>query len=226
MAGVIAYITGGSTPDIDTVLAQGGALTAGRDIDSTGVFFTIVAPRAFRVGDSTETGNGVLLTVGGTTGPTGELIQLQAPLIQYKNTSGFTLGINAETLSANRVRTEPDKDGTYAITSDLGGNITIVSYGNTIDLSSSSVDLGIYDYEFTGGTGASSLILPKDQQAPIGTIFITSDLDAIALTSNITIDATPGNTINGTTIGQTFIMNVNGQCITLKKVTTTAWKIQ
>lgn len=214
-------------PGIDTVLAQGEALTAGRDIDSTGQFFSITSPRAFRVGDSAGTGNGVLFTVSGTVGAAGEYIGLQAPSIRYKNTSDFILDINAESLTADRVRTEPDKDGTYAMTSDLGGTVdTSTSYGHTLDLSALIFPIGIYDYEFTGSTGATSVLLPVNTNAPIGTIIIIGDLDAIALTSNITIDAGVGNQICGTTLAQTFVMNISGQCITLKKITNSKWKVQ
>lgn len=99
--------------------------------------------------------------------------------------------------------------------------ITTVAYGSTTNLTADD-----YDIEVTGSTGATTINLPTGTNAPIGTVYIISDLDAIALTSNITIDAGASNTINGATIAQTYVIAVSGHCVTLKKITATKWKLQ
>ena len=103
----------------------------------------------------------------------------------------------------------------------VDSRVTAVAYGSTTNLTA-----GHYDIEVTTGTGATTVNLPTGTTSPIGTTYIIKDLDAIALTSNITIDAGSGNTINDATIGQTYVMAVSGLSVTLKKVTSTAWAVE
>lgn len=117
-----------------------------------------------------------------------------------------------------------DTTGVINFSVNTENNLYFSAYGSTLDLSSGLNGYG--DIEFTTGTGASGVLLPTGTNAPINSIVIISDLDSIALTNNIMIDAGTGNTINSTTIGQTFLMNINGQSIRLKKVTATTWKVQ
>jgi len=126
-----------------------------------------------------------------------------------------------------RTRTEPDKDGTYAMTSDLVGTITTPAYGTTVDLSAVTMVAGeIRDIEFSSSTGATSVLLPTGTKAAIGAIVIVGDLLAISNTSNITVDAGTSNTLNSNVIAQTKVMNQAGNCWTFKKVSATQWKLQ
>ncbi len=115
------------------------------------------------------------------------------------------------------------------LTTEMNGGIILSgiqtpAYGSTYDLSLGATNIS--DIEFTTGTGASSVLLPTGTIAPLGTVLIIKDLDAIAAANNITVNAGTGNTINGATIGQTYPIATNGECITIKKVTATAWAIQ
>lgn len=124
---------------------------------------------------------------------------------------------------ANRHRTEPNTDGYYSI----AATITTPAYGTTVNQAATILVNGAtLDAEFHTGTGATGYLLPTGVNAEVGSIVKICDLDAIAVTSNITIDAGTGNTINATTVAQTKVMNVSGSCYTLKKVTSTAWKLQ
>lgn len=100
--------------------------------------------------------------------------------------------------------------------------VTIVPF----NIGTASITLNQYDFEFSGSTGTPHMNLPTGMTAPIGTIFMFSDLDCIAAANNITIDAGTSNFIVGSSSAQTFVMNQNGQSITLKKVTAIQWKIQ
>lgn len=100
--------------------------------------------------------------------------------------------------------------------------VTIVPF----NIGTAAVTLNQYDFEFSGSTGTPHMNLPTGVVAPVGTIFMFSDLDCIAAANNITIDAGTSNFIVGSSSAQTFVMNQNGQSITLKKVTATQWKVQ
>ena len=103
----------------------------------------------------------------------------------------------------------------------VDSRVTTVAYGSTTNLTA-----GHYDIQVTTSTGATTINLPTGTTSPIGTTYIIKDLDAIAVTSNITIDAGSGNTINAATIAQTYVIAISGECVKLKKVTSTAWAIE
>ena len=168
-------------------------------------------------GFSTSNGAGTVSLSMSTSGISSE--------IEYVNASG-SLIITANLSSINTQSFQADS-GLIALVKNIGGTVLTSSYGTTLNLAAVTIGAGvIYDQNFTGSTGASGVHLPTGTNAAIGAIVIVSDLDAIALTSNITIDAGTGNTINGATIAQTFVMATNGQCVVLKKVTATQWKLQ
>ena len=99
-------------------------------------------------------------------------------------------------------------------------------YGVNLDLSLYILNVKAYNFAFTGGTGALNFLLPTGTNATIGCVFIIDDLDCICSSSPITIDAGVGNNISYTTVAQTIIINTNGGSITLKKVTSTIWRVQ
>lgn len=113
---------------------------------------------------------------------------------------------------------------------------TITSVGTIVE---SAIDISNYvsnsDYSagfagksavyYSGSTGTPGILLPTTTIAPVGTKFTMGDLDGIAAANNITVDAGTGNTINGITVAQTYVINQNGQAITIQKVSATAWKI-
>lgn len=110
---------------------------------------------------------------------------------------------------------------TWAAANFIPLTIVTVAYGTTTTVPNSNIN-----YIVTTSSGATTFTLPTGTNAPVGTVLIFSDLDAIASSSNITLDAGAGNTVNGPTINQTFTMNINGESITLVKATSSAWKIQ
>ena len=112
-----------------------------------------------------------------------------------------------------------------------GGVLTVsqafnIAYGSTTDLSALVIGGSVRNYVYTSGTGASTFKLPINTNAGIGTTIKLNDLLAISSTNHITVDAGTGNTINGTTIAQTFTILTNGQTLSLTKLSATAWKIQ
>jgi len=60
----------------------------------------------------------------------------------------------------------------------------------------------------------------------IGKVLVIADLDRLAATYSITIDAGSGKTIVSQ-IGesQTYVLNTNGACVTIQKVTETKWMV-
>lgn len=80
---------------------------------------------------------------------------------------------------------------------------------------------------FSGGTGASGVLLPTTTVAAIGAVFTVDDGDgSCSVVNTITIDAGSGNTILGTTAAQTYIMNQAGQSTRLRKITNSLWKVE
>jgi hypothetical protein len=105
----------------------------------------------------------------------------------------------------------------------VDSSVSTPAYGTTETL---TTDSGSHDLNFTTGTGPTTVLLPTGTNSPIGQIYIIKDLDCIASSSNITIDAGTGNFICGTAVSQTYIMSTDGECVLLKKVTVDKWSVQ
>ncbi len=142
--------------------------------------------------------------------------------VSFFKPAGIEGNIRTRTLTDIRTWALPDNFGLIQVENVNNSQV----YGVDVDLSALVVDGGINNYQFSSGTGATNFLLPIDTNATIGTIFEIGDLIAIAAANNITIDAGIGNTINGATIAQTFVMDVNGQFLQLEKITDQTWKIQ
>lgn len=140
-------------------------------------------------------------------------------------TVGFTeVGDISNSVNGTKFRID---DQTQTIDSKgtiIESKINSTTYGGTLNYAAGFA--GYSSCFFSGSTGASTVLLPTAAIAPIGTKFVIKDLDAIASTSNITVDAGSSNTINGSTIAQTYVMNVNGQSLSLRKVTNEIWSVE
>lgn len=143
--------------------------------------------------------------------------------IKFIHENNFNKGyiFPRDTPQLNQVLTAVSGDGNGNM--QLGwvqNNRTIqsVAFGDTVNHNP------IYGYyTFNSSTGAATFNLSTS--AAIGTEVIIKDGLAQALTNNITIDAGVGNVIVGTSAAQTYVINTNGQSVSLKKVSATNWEI-
>lgn len=103
--------------------------------------------------------------------------------------------------------------------------VTTQAFGTTLNLTA-ALPYNLYDIEFTGSTGAAGVLLPTGTNAPIGSVAIVSDLDAVSDMYNITVDAGVGNAIVGVNSAQTYVLAAPGSVVTFVKVTATQWKAQ
>ena len=186
------------------------------DADTTGGVVTLNLPAANSLGakggltyiitDATRnaTVNNITIVPNGS-----DTIQGLSALVLDKSGDSYT--IHSDGVS-NWIATSLTNSGSSQ-------TIQTEAFGSTVNLPS-----GSFDTEFTGGSGAS--IVNLYTSAPIGTVEIVGDLDAISNTNPITVDAGVGNTINGATINQTYPIDINGETVKLVKVTSTAWKIE
>lgn len=209
-------------------LTNGGALTTFGGITATNGGITasagsVTALNQVIAGTDLQTGtngsaSGHLYIYGATTG----VLNLTAPanVTNY----GVTLPTAQNTYSTGILTADTSGVFSWNTFGLLAGSIVQPNYGTTIDYSAGLTTVG--DIEISGSTGATSVLLPTGTIAAIGTVVVISDFDAIAATSNITVDAGTSNTIHAGTIAQTFVMATNGQSITLKKITATTWKSQ
>lgn len=106
-------------------------------------------------------------------------------------------------------------------------SVGILAYGDTINFDPDGLG-AITEVAVSGGAGGPTfIILPTGTIAPIGSVLVISDLGVDSAANNITIDAGTGNTITSTTgVAQTFVINANGESITIKKLTATAWMVE
>ncbi len=124
------------------------------------------------------------------------------------------------------VVTVKDDDSDRSITlagTIIEANVLVSGFGSDVDFSTGlNGRSAIY---FSGGTGTPTASLPTGVIAPIGTKITIGDLDGIASANNITIDAGASNTITGATSAQTYVLTLDGEVITLQKITATKWKV-
>lgn len=87
---------------------------------------------------------------------------------------------------------------------------------------------GVYDLEFQTGetTAVSTVNLPTSATSTIGDTYIVCDADAKALTDNIKIQASAGDSLIDTSVGTNMTLNLNGQCVTIKYISSKVWKVQ
>jgi len=121
-------------------------------------------------------------------------------------------------------------NGTTAVLDDVNQNIALYkSQVRTVDVvaynTTNTIGLGYFHVAHSGSTGAVTDTLDT-ANFPVGTILVISDVDGIASTSNITIDADTGNTINGAGgSAQTLILNVDFSSVTIQLVNATTWMV-
>lgn len=117
---------------------------------------------------------------------------------------------------------------------DLDGDNGTISYaGAKIETSirflaynsSNGINLSDYILPITGGTGPVTVDLDSVNLA-IGQLLIIKDLDCIASTSNITIDANTGKTISSNVVAQTFVMQTDGQCAYIRRISSTKYQVE
>ncbi len=99
------------------------------------------------------------------------------------------------------------------------GALTVVptAYGSTVNPA-----LPGNHYATTGGTGATTYNIGAFS---VGDLFMFSDVDGIASSYTIFLDAGVGNTINGVTTGQIYPIVNNGETVMLQAVSSTVLKI-
>lgn len=152
----------------------------------------------------------------------------QTPIVSITATPTFTT-VNATTVNATTVTSATLSSASTITISPTtyiylnGGirwKITNGSYGTTVTPSLSDCFINL-----TGGTGATTIDLSAS--FVIGSELTISDSDCIASTSNITIDAGVGKVIisNVAAGSQTQTISVDGSVVTIKKISTTSWKI-
>lgn len=102
--------------------------------------------------------------------------------------------------------------------------VTSVAYGSTTNLTLQQYDIQVG----ASGSGATTINLPTGTNAPIGTIYIIKDFGGAGVLNLITIDAGGGNTIHAVLTAQTLLFSAVGAglCVTLKKVTASAWSVE
>lgn len=229
-----SYILDDSTSSMSTtarIVSQGDLNTQGNatkivlddtllTIDYSGFYNSVVGASLFHIdwnfgevdlGDFTGIGNSTYIQISDINSN----ISIYANAKNYffldggNNTVDFGVFDDVTTLNFNGSIVETGIDiQTYGITVDYFGG-----FGGKSTLA------------FTTSTGATTVLLPSPTSTPIGSRVTICDLDAIALTSNITIDSGASSTIAGSTIAQTYVMNLNGQSVTLQKITQFKWKI-
>lgn len=100
--------------------------------------------------------------------------------------------------------------------------IITTNYGATL----SGVGSSSRHIIFHSGSGATGVNFVTGTGAPVGTIVVLTDEDAIASTSNITVDAGSGNFIvYDDATSQTYVMDQNGLTMTFEKISSTNWKV-
>lgn len=170
------------TPNIDTVLAQGGTLTTDRTIDVSNKTFGIVTGlnRLFlinashgviSIGDIDSLVSNTLISINTATG----VISATLTELDIINSGGVTTAITYDA-TVNRNRHDPDKDGTYAMTND-----------------------GIYLLSTTGGidgtqTGTTGLFTPDADT------IVTMAIVRVTAGDTITVPPTAGIGISGSDI--------------------------
>lgn len=129
------------------------------------------------------------------------------------NNTKLTLNDSAQTISSA---------GTIVET-----NIGSTTYGGTLNYSAGFVGKARAFFSGSHSGTASGVLLPTGSIAVIGTKFTVDDLGALATTDPITLDAGSGNTITSTSgVAQTFILNANGESVTIVKLTNTQWMVE
>lgn len=130
-----------------------------------------------------------------------------------------------ETIAANQVSIlSSGHVGLQAPSIKLNGGLDIISIANVNYGTTTSVDPAIYHYTVSTSSGAATIDL--DQTYPVGHILVISDLGLNASVDNITIDAQTGNAIVSTGgSAQTFVINSNGESVTIQKVNSTTWMV-
>lgn len=145
----------------------------------------------------------------------GELVQLQAITQEGQTTFGVV------STYLKQVDTNVIKTGLRYLSDQGKGNLRICDYGQP-----QAVPSGIGEIHLVmsgSGTGQTDIDLSG---ADIGTKVIISDSDRKSNGNNIVLDAGTGNDISYL-LGspQTITISVNGQTLTLQKVTATRWVI-
>lgn len=112
--------------------------------------------------------------------------------------------------------------GNLSLQGSITNTTSTFSYGTSWTISASDP---VYHILFTTGTGATILNLPTGIGVSVGRTYVLHDIDQISSTSPITIDAGVGNLIVGGTSARTYVMGINGESVTLVKVSATKWKI-
>jgi hypothetical protein len=203
---------------------------------------TIVAyaPSLFRVGDINTLNSGMQLHVSSIenktkieSGASDQYFLLDVTNQLYK------FGDISATGSANSLRIDDagnsirlgngtndiiinNNDSTTTLSNGFNqSKVTVVTYNTTTNLT-----LSDYDLEIDGGSGIAYVNLPTGTNAPVGTMYVISDLGCDCSNSNIVLDAGGGNTIAAGTAAQQYTMSTDGQVVVLKKVTASKWKVQ
>lgn len=107
----------------------------------------------------------------------------------------------------------------------FSNNVISVNYGTTTTVlvtdDTYTISVG------AGGSGATTINLPTGTNSPIGTIYVIKDIGCNASANNITIDAgaTNSNKIAASTQARTVVISINGQCLTLQRLTAVIWGI-
>lgn len=247
------YMTGSTTSPAWTLAGTGGGGGSGSSLTDT---ITQVA-HGFTVGQIVRHQSTWVLAQGDN-GADAEALGMVTTVTDANTfiltTSGFVTGLTGlvsdtqyfvdPTIAGGLTATDPSTPGQvskpvfYAISSNTGYfinyrgeiigtaiGVTFVNYGTTTPLTGGGNNNRL---SFTGSTGASIVLLPNSGVG-VGTQYIIKDLDAIAAANNITVDSRFGNSIVGTTVNQTYTMNVNGECITATLVEITpnfVWQLE
>lgn len=225
----VLYYTTDATA-FDGVLIENRKTTLGSYIGGNGTNIVIdddaeeinmSAPVAYNLELNNEVilyGNGDQLKVGWTNSGIWELFDKDTLIMTWGDVNGDVGGYQ---FGFNVMTGKFSTSGTH--TRFVGGlsmpSVVDKPYGTT-----ESVVESVYHYVVSGSSGATTFNL--DQTYEVGQIFIFSDLGFDASTNNITIDAQTGNTITSTGgSAQTFVINSNGESVTIQKVSTTSWMV-
>lgn len=106
-------------------------------------------------------------------------------------------------------------------------SIDSTTYGGTLNYTSGFAGKARAYFSGSHSGTSSGVLLPTGTNAIIGTKFTIDDLGGLATTDPITIDAGTTNTITSTSgTSQTFILNANGESVSIIKLTSTQWMIE
>lgn len=194
-------------------------LNAGRGNTSSGDSIAIGTNSGYL---DTNTGTSILLGSGTNAGAFNNVVVI--------GVGGQATASNQFLISSSTPFTNITLDSTGTVTSKgtvVETNIGSTTYGGTLNYSAGFAGKARAYFNGSHSGSATGLLLPTGTNAVIGTKFTIDDLGGLATTDPITIDAGTSNTITGTGgTAQTFVLNANGESVTLVKLTATQWMIE